>query len=933
VQNCRWAKAALIAFTDKPFHGIGDCVHGNTNDIIFAVRLDQPGSPFQETDNMRRTPSSTYRLQLNSSFTFKDASDIADYVSSLGISHIYSSPISQTVPGSTHGYDVADFKAINQELGGTAAQEALVRKLREYGLGQILDIVPNHMSLAQNNPYWRDVLENGPESRYADYFDMDWITGEDRMRNKVLLPLLGGQYGSVLKSGAIKIIRTATRFEVALNDLHLPVAPHSMFTILAAAAEALASETLAFLADSVADLPLPQSDPELAQGKTQRNREVLLSLLTRYLAERPDALDAIDEAIAAVNRDVDALDRFLQQQHYRLAYWKTSNQDLGYRRFFDVNSLIGLRVDRQKVFADMHELIFDWLQNGVIEGVRVDHADGLRDPQQYFDRLREKAPDAWIVAEKILARNETLRESWPVAGTTGYDFLNIVNGLMVSPLGLAELDKLYEKVLGGPVDFPLLVHDSKIAVTAEALGSDVNWLSSIFVEICENDRDHRDHTRAHIRHALREVAACFSVYRTYISPERNELTELDAAVIHNAVEVASQYRTDIDHELFVFIEDVLLLRKRGELESEFLLRFQQFTGPVMAKGFEDTSLYRYNRMIGVNEVGSNPFNPTVSIEEFHRFNEHAQQHHPAGMTALSTHDTKRGEDVRARLAVITEIPQAFGETIDRWFAQNSKYRKDGLPDPNTEYLYYQTLIGAWPLSLDRALLYMEKATREAKQQTSWTQNNIKFEGHLKEFIRQTLNDENFVTEIESFVAVINPPGRMNSLSQTLLKCTAPGVPDLYQGSELWDHRLVDPDNRGSVDFDRRRNLLNEMQHLNVDQVLEQMDSGMPKLWTIQRALQVRQQYPKCFDASGTYTPLEARGDKGSNLVAFLRGDRIAAIAPRHPLEIAKGWGNTGITLPEGEWRNALTDDAAKGGRVKIAQLLTRFPIALLTRES
>ena len=881
---------------------------------------------------MRRTPSSTYRLQLHAGFTFTDASAVVAYISSLGVSHVYSSPSLQTVAGSSHGYDVADFKAINQELGGTRAQEAFLSRLRECELGQILDIVPNHMSLAQNNPYWRDVLENGPESRYANYFDMDWITGEDRMRNKVLLPLLGDQYGSVLKSGAIKIIRTATRFEVAFNDLHLPVAPHSMSPILAASAEALSSETLAFLADSVADLPLPQSDAEQAQHKTQRNREVLLSLLTRYLAERPDALDAIDDAIAIVNRDVDALDKFLQQQHYRLAYWKAANQDLGYRRFFDVNSLIGVRVDKQEVFADTHELILNWLQTGIIEGVRVDHADGLRDPQQYFDRLRENAPDAWVVAEKILARNECLRESWPVAGTTGYDFLNMVNGLMIAPQGLTELDKLYEKVLGGPVDYPSLVHDSKIAVTAEALGSDVNWLSSIFVEICENDRDHRDHTRAEIRHAIREVAACFSVYRTYVSPERDELTDLDAAVIHNAVEVASQYRTDIDHELFAFIEDVLLLRKRGDLESEFLLRFQQFTGPVMAKGFEDTSLYRYNRMIGVNEVGSNPFNPAVSIDEFHRFNEQAQQHHPEGMVALATHDTKRGEDVRARLAVITEMPQVFSEAVTRWFTLNSMYRKDGWPDPNTEYLYYQVLVGSWPLSVDRALLYMEKATREAKQQTSWTQNNTRFENQLKEFIGLTLDDDNFVAEIEAFVELVNRPGRMNSLSQTLLKCTVPGVPDLYQGSELWDHRLVDPDNRDPVDFDQRRDLLQEMQHLNVDQVMEQMDSGMPKLWTIQRALRVRRRYSDCFDKYGTYTPLEAHGDKDLHVIGFLRGNRVAIVVPRLSLGIAEGWGNTSITLPDGRWSNTMTDDAVKSGDVKLADLLSRFPAALLTRE-
>ena len=881
---------------------------------------------------MKRTPSSTYRLQLHSGFTFADAENVAGYIRDLGISHIYSSPYLQAAPGSTHGYDIADFKSVNQELGGASGRESFVRKLNELGMGQIVDIVPNHMSLSQNNPYWRDVLENGPESRYAEYFDMDWTTGEERMRDKVLLPLLGDQYGVILESGAIHLTRTSTRFEVILYETHLPVAPHSMSGVLAKAAEALRSETLGFLADSLGDLAHSQGDSRQAHRKVQRNRAVLLSLLTRFLAERPEALEAIDEAIAAVNDNVDALDEFLQQQHYRLAYWKASNQDLGYRRFFDVNSLIGMRVDQEDVFADMHEMILDWLNTGAIDGVRVDHADGLRDPQMYLDRLRSHAPGAWIVVEKILARNEQLRESWPIAGTTGYDFLNIVNGLLVSPQGLLELDRIYERVLGGPVDFPAMVHDSKIAVTAEALGSDVNWLSSLFVEICERDRDHRDHTRAAIRHALREVAACFSVYRTYISPERDELTELDAAIIHTAVDVGAQYRPDIDRGLFNFIEDVLLLRRRGKLETEFLLRFQQFTGPVMAKGFEDTSLYRYNRLLGVNEVGSNPCNPAVSIDDFHRFNQFAQQHHPEGMVALGTHDTKRGEDARARLFVLSEMPEVFGDAIDRWFENNSPYRRSGSPDANTEYLYYQTLIGSWPLNVDRALAYMEKATREAKQQTSWTQNNLAFEEHLKEFIRLTLGDEDFVAEVEALVKLIDRAGRVNSLSQTLLKCTVPGVPDLYQGSELWDHRLVDPDNRGPVDFEERRRMLDEMQHWNVDQVMEQMESGMPKLWTIQQALRVRRQFPDCFNASGVYSALDIRGEKREHLVAFLRGDRVAVIAPRLSVGVAQGWSGTEITLPQGRWGNVMTGEAIEGDVFEPARQFSRFPVALLTRE-
>ena len=880
---------------------------------------------------MRKSPSSTYRLQFHSGFTYKDASEVVDYIRLLGVSHIYSSPILQSAPGSTHGYDVTDFKSVNLELGGEEGRESFQRRLEECGLGMVLDIVPNHMSLAQNNPYWLDVLENGPDSRYAEYFDMDWITGEERMRNKVLLPLLGDQYGIVLKSGAIRLARAATRFEVTLNDARLPVAPASMSSVLETAAQALRSETLGFLADSLAHLFVEESNSIAARRKRRRNQTVLLSLLTRYLAEKTETLDAIDDAIAAVNADVDALDAFLQKQHYRLAYWKAANQDLGYRRFFDVNSLIGVRVDQEDVFADTHELVLEWLNKGAISGFRVDHADGLRDPQAYLERLREKAPDAWIVVEKILARNESLREEWPIDGTTGYDFLNFVNGLLIAPEGLADLDTIYERILGSAVDYPKLVHDSKIAVTEEILGSDVNWLTSLFVDICEQDRDHRDHTRAEIRHAICEIAACFSVYRTYVSPQRNELTELDAAIIHNAIEVASQYRPELDRGLFTFLEDVLLLRRRGPLEADFLQRFQQFSGPVMAKGFEDTSLYRYNRLVAVNEVGSNPHNPLVNVEEFHRFNEQAQRLHPDGMITLSTHDTKRGEDVRARLAVISEIPKIFEEAINRWFAMHAVYRKNGWPDANTEYLYYQILIGAWPVTLERILGYMQKAVREAKQHTSWTQNNDAYEEQLKQFIRITLAGEEFVAEIESFVKMIDGAGRINSLAQTLLKCTAPGVPDLYQGSELWDHRLVDPDNRGPVDFEERKRLLLELQGLSVEEILKRRDSGMPKLWTIQQALRVRRKYAECFDVHGNYTPVIAKGRKSDHVVAFLRGDRVATIVRRFSLGVTDGWGDTALVLPSGRWKNELTGDEAIGGEMRAKTVFSRFPVALFTK--
>jgi (1->4)-alpha-D-glucan 1-alpha-D-glucosylmutase len=881
---------------------------------------------------MPRTPSSTYRLQLHAGFNFDAASEIADYLWALGISHVYASPYLQTAPGSTHGYDVADFKSVNEELGGAEAQERFCLRLGQNGLGQILDIVPNHMSLAPNNPYWRDVLENGPESPYATYFDIDWDMGEERMRDKVLLPVLENQYGLVLTSGAIELVRNDQRFEIVHGGNHLPVAPHSLSVFLTQAAEAVRSDKLAFLADSFARLATRDRSNTQAIFRVQRDRRVLLHMLTEFLNEQPNAISAIDEAIAAINKDSDQLDEFLQRQHYRLAYWRAADQDLGYRRFFDVNSLIGVRVEREHVFLDTHALILDWLKRGVLDGVRVDHPDGLRDPQKYFERLHDHAPDAWVVVEKILARSEVLRKSWPVAGTSGYDFMNLVDGLQISEEGLNSLDEVYADILGHPSDFPTMVHEKKIAVTLEGLGSDVNWVTSIFVEICEADRDHRDHTRAEIRHAIREVAACFPVYRSYVSPHRDEVPEMDAAVIQTAIDVAAGYRPDLERSLFDFIADVLLMRRRGRLESEFLLRFQQFTSPVMAKGLEDTALYCYNRLVGLNEVGCSLANPVVSVDDFHRFNLEAQANHPTGMTALTTHDTKRGEDVRARLAVISEIPQHFAVAVKRWFNLNSVHRRENIVAPNTEYLYYQTLVGAWPINVERATEYMIKATREAKEQTSWTHNDERFEQALKDFITSTLNDKSFCSEIEAFVKRINPVGRTNSLAQTLLKYTAPGVPDLYQGSELWDHRLVDPDNRTPVDYDQRRGFLKEVQQLTVSQILDRMEEGLPKLWTIHKALKIRKDYADCFGASGDYEPLLAIGERENHVVAFIRGHKVATIVPRLPNAVADGWQSTTIELPGGSWKNAFTGATVSGGTVSIESLLSEFPIALLTKE-
>ena len=881
---------------------------------------------------MTRTPKSTYRLQLHKGFTFDDAAAIADYLRQLGISHVYSSPYLQAAPGSMHGYDVVDHQRLNEELGGEAAHKRFCQKLGEAQLGQVLDIVPNHMSLGRENHYWWDVLENGTSSRYASFFDIDWQPQEERLRDKVLVPILGDQYGRVLQSGGIKVERSGSRFLVCAADQQFPVSPPSLTAILVRAAEYAKSDTLSFVAASYGRLPVPEYWDRRLIMTRHRDRTVLHGLLARLCVEETNACEAIDRSVAELNANQDGLDDFLNQQNYRLAYWKTADQQLGYRRFFDVNTLIGLRMEREHVFEETHALILDWLRAGVLDGIRIDHPDGLRDPLEYFDRLRHAAPDAWIVAEKILEPGEFLREEWPVQGTSGYDFLNVALNLLLKPEGMAELTRIYADFTGQSTNFPALAHDKKLAVTQEALGSDVNRLASIFVDICESNRNQRDYTRAEIRRAIRELASCFSVYRTYVVPARQEITAEDREVIAQATEAAKASRTDIDGGLFDFLREVLTMQVTGRQESEFLLRFQQFTSPVMAKGVEDTAFYCYNRLTALNEVGADPSREGSTIEEFHAYNAKMQATHPLTMTTLSTHDTKRSDDVRARLAVLTEIPEAWDLVIEYWSKNNTQHRGWELVDRGTEYFYYQTLVGAWPITPERMKAYMQKAMREAKEHTTWVANNQPYEDAVNGFIDATFADERFISEVESFVDGIKKCGWINSLSQTLLKCTVPGVPDLYQGAELWDLSLVDPDNRRPVDFKLRSRLLQEIHKLSIPQIMARIDEGLPKMWTIHRALTLRRAHPDWFGETAGYTPVTVIGEKSQHVIAFLRGDSALTIVQRWPLSLGEDWADAAIELPEGRWKNHLTDEPVLGGSIPLSELLQDFPVALLTKE-
>jgi (1->4)-alpha-D-glucan 1-alpha-D-glucosylmutase len=882
--------------------------------------------------DLPRVPGSTYRLQLHKGFTFDDAAAVAEYLKQLGITHVYSSPYLQAAPGSMHGYDVVDHRRVNEELGGEEGHERFCKKLQSVGLGQVLDIVPNHMSLAEQNRYWWDVLENGLASRYASFFDVDWNSPEERLRGQVLVPILADQYGRVLKDGGVKIVRQGPMFFVETSGQLLPVAPHTLAPLLARAAEYANSDTLSFLGASYGRLPQPEVWDRRLQLARHRDKDVLSRLLQRLCEEESTASEAIDRTVREFNASPDDLDGFLSAQNYRLAYWKAADQQLGYRRFFDVNTLIGLRVEREHVFDETHARIVRWLKAGILDGVRVDHPDGLRDPLEYFRRLRSYAPDAWIVGEKILEPGEWLRAEWPIEGTSGYDFLNLVMGALIDSDGLKNLGGHYAAFTGDDTPYPTMAHDKKLAVTQEALGSDVNRLANLFVAICEANREYRDFTRAEIRRVVREVAACFSVYRTYVVPDRGEINEEDRTRIRRAIACAKDNRLDIDSTLFDFMRSVLLLETTGKDETEFVYRFQQFTSPVMAKGVEDTTFYCSNRLVAMNEVGGDPHCVGFSIDEFHGYQLEMQRTFPLTMTTLSTHDTKRADDVRARLVVLTEIPDRFSDAVRRWSAIGAKCRDGEQVDAGTEWFLYQTLVGAWPIDSERMRIYMQKAMREAKVRTSWVANNAEYENALNAYIDALLADNDFVASLEDFVEEVGPAGQLNSLAQTLVKCTAPGVPDLYQGGELWDFSLVDPDNRRPVDYALRARLLKELEGMDAKAVLARMDEGLPKMFVLLRALQLRTAHPEWFGSDAAYTPLAAKGAKAGHVLAYMRGEDVVTLAPRHPLSLQGAWQSTRVKVPAGRWRNVLTGTAIDGGEVEVERLLDGFPVGLLVRE-
>ncbi|HEX6349983.1 MAG TPA: malto-oligosyltrehalose synthase [Candidatus Dormibacteraeota bacterium] len=878
-----------------------------------------------------RDPLSTYRLQLTPDFGFDQAAALARYLARLGVTHLYASPYLQAAPGSTHGYDVVDPTRVNQELGGEEAWRRMCAALGEAGLGQVLDIVPNHMAMAgRQNAWWWDVLENGPSSRYALYFDVAWDPPERRLENVILMPVLGDHYGRVLKAGELVLTREGGSFLVRYHEHEFPIAPASLDALLEVAAKRTHSRELQALAEECRGLP--DLTPEQVHEAEERHRakESIRERLAELFAFDPLVARGVDGVVAWIGESRDRLDGLLDRQNYRLARWRMAGHDLDYRRFFDINSLVGVRVEDERVFEATHGLVLGWLASGVLDGLRIDHPDGLRDPEQYFWRLHNRSGRAWVVAEKILALDEELPATWPVAGSTGYEFLNRVLGLFIDPAGERPLTTTYQRFTHEETEYKEAAHRAKLRTQRQLLAADVNRLVQVFVNVCEANREYRDYTRHELTEAVRETIACLPVYRTYVRPLEQRVSEEDRRYVLESVAEAKRRRPDLDPELFDFLAGVLLLEHTGVHEAEFVARFQQTSSPVTAKGIEDTVFYTYNRLVALNEVGGDPGRFGTSLDEFHAACQTAAGKRPRAMLSTSTHDTKRSEDVRARLALLSEVPGEWARAVGRWSQINARHRRGEWPDRNAEYLLYQTLVGAHPLGVERAAAYMEKASKEAKAHTSWIDPNPAYDQALRAFVEGCLGDPEFTADLHDFVRPLLMAGWMNSLSMKLLALTAPGVPDLYQGSELWDLSLVDPDNRRPVDFELRTRLLEESADMTVEAAWARLDEGLPKLLLVSRALALRRRRPDLFvDAS--YHPIRAHGQKADHLVAFVRGGACVTLAPRLVIGLAGGWGDTTVQLPAGHWRDQLSGRELEGGEVAVDEVLDAFPVALLTR--
>ena len=892
-------------------------------------------------------PRATYRLQLHAGFTFADAAAAVPYLAELGISHLYLSPVLQAAPGSTHGYDVVDPDRVNRELGGEDGFRALVGAAHAAGLGILLDIVPNHMAIAGTaNRWWVDVLENGAASYYAHHFDVDWGGTDER----VLLPVLAERYGRALSSGGLQLARGrgagpvdppggfAPRpageavgaptphlapLEVRAGELRFPMSPHALGRIVRRAGERIGHLELQFIGDALAGLP-PSAEVG-ARRRRHRDRAVLVA----RLAELGDRVaHALDEEIAAINADPFELDAILEAQHYRLAHWSVAGSQLSYRRFFDIASLVGIRVELPDVFAAGHQRILGWVSDGTVDGLRVDHVDGLRDPEGYLRRLSEAWGEAagspWIVVEKILAGDEQLPPSWPVAGTTGYEVMNRLAALLVDPDGERALTEAFTEYTGQAWDPAGESRRARLEVLSDALHSELARLTEVAVRACSASPACRDYTRAEIEAALAELLAGYPTYRTYFGD--TPAGSVDRARIAEAARAARAARPELDRDLVDFLEAALALELPSAEAIELARAAQQVSGPVVAKGDEDTLLYRQVRLLARCEVGTDLARFAIDPDEAHAGFAAGGRH---ALLATSTHDAKRGEDVRARIAVLSELAEAWRPAVMRWRTRAEAGWGDVAPDRVFEYTMWQTLVGAWPLAQDRAQRFAEKATREARLRTSWRRPDPAYEAARQAWLAAVYADAGLVDQIAAFAAELQPHGDRNSLAQLLIKLTAPGVPDFYQGSELRDGALVDPDNRQPVDLAARARGLRELVTAgDAAGARAGGELGAAKLWTIQRVLALRSRAPDVLAAP--YRALAASGTHARRVFAFARGDGLVTVVPRLGVR-ASGWPDTTLALPAGTWRDVLTGRELGGGVHPVSSLWRSFPIALLLR--
>ena len=1045
---------------------------------MIARRSDKPTSTDEALSRIaaaRRIPRATYRLQLSKDFDFRDAAAVVPYLDELGISDVYASPIFKARPGSEHGYDVCDHTQINPELGGEKAFDALVSVLQKHGMGLIVDMVPNHMAI--NHPYnrwWTDVLENGQASAYASFFDVDWHPVKAELAGKILLPILGDQYGVILERGELKLAYGDGAFSIRYWEKELPVAPCTYERILSRhlsdVVEKLGDEDpdaqeLQSILTAIRYLPPRTALAPHEVAERHREKEVVKRRIAALYENSRVARDAIEASVDDYNsgpqdpRGTDLLDDLLSDQAHRLAYWRVAAEEINYRRFFDVNDMAAIRPELPEVFDATHDLLLRLTAEGKVTGIRVDHPDGLWAPTSYFRWLQEgyiarrlgsegsvaeapsplplplrqergkdsedattapspqpsprgrggsptadEAARAWftsemaraagtrqwpvyVVAEKILAHGEGLPTDWAVDGTTGYDYLASLNGIFVDRAAEDRVDRIYRQFTGVQAPFWNLTNSTKKMIMLVSLSSEINALSHQLERISEKNRLYRDFTLNSLTFAIREVMACLPVYRTYCDSLEGQ-SPSDEAHIKTATAEARRRNPRTAGAVFDFIEDMLLLRNLESFREEdyqsildFVMKFQQVSGPVMAKGVEDTAFYVFTRLASLNEVGGDPAEFGTTIGEFHQQNTQRLRRWPHAMLATSTHDTKRSEDVRARISVVSEVPTEWRDALARWSRINVPKKRlvDGAraPDANDEYLLYQTLIGAWPVERvkgaqldelrERVVNYMLKATKEAKVHTSWVNPNDQYDAAVEEFVRNILVDDpedEFLTDLAGFRQKVARLGAFNGLSQMLLKLTSPGVPDLYQGTELWSLSLVDPDNRRPVDYTLRKRLLTKLgaavreagddRSAYARSLLETVDEGRAKLYVTQQTLECRRANEELF-SNGAYVPIQARGPRRRQICSFARvlgNQSFVVVAPRllasvtgggEQLPLREVWEGTTLLLPSSltakSYRDAFTGQRIRveahgqAASLPIERVLSDFPVALLEASS